>query len=129
MCRENNSFLQRITQMIKIYKFDEEKVEKAIEEFIKKLSKDANVLKIVIFGSFVRGDYAPGSDVDFLIILRNSDKKFVDRIPDFIPQNFPVDVDVFPYTLEEIEKMKKSGNTFIKRIFKEGKVLFEREIT
>jgi hypothetical protein len=54
-----------------------------------------------LFGSFARGDYFPGSDVDVLIILNESTKPFLSRIAEFLPRSFPVDIDVFPYALEE----------------------------
>ena len=60
------------------------------------------------------------SDADVLLILRESShERFFDRIPEY-QMEAPIPVDVFPYTLNEIEEMKRKGNTLIKRALKEG---------
>jgi predicted nucleotidyltransferase len=56
------------------------------------------VEEVVVLGSFARGTFAPGSDLDVLIVLTQSAKPFRDRIPDYLPGSFPVGVDVLPYT-------------------------------
>ncbi len=63
--------------------------------------------------------YGPASDVDLLIILRKSSKRFLDRIPDYLPDNLSVACDCFPYTNKEIEKMKRDGNAWIRHVLKE----------
>lgn len=67
------------------------------------------VEEIVVFGSFARGNYAPGSDVDLLIVLAHSDRSFRDRIPQFLPGRFPVGLDLFPCTKEEIASPASAG--------------------
>jgi hypothetical protein len=52
--------------------------------------------------------YAPGSDLDMFIVLTDSDKPVRDRIPDFMPNRFPVPVDIFPYTKTEIAELAAS---------------------
>jgi hypothetical protein len=58
--------------------------------------------------------------VDLLIILHKSSKHFLDRIPDYVPDNLSVSCDVFPYTKQEIEKMKQDGNLWIHHVLKEA---------
>lgn len=77
------------------------------------------VEQVGYFGSYANGTYGPASDVDLLIILRQSDKRFLDRIPEFLPDNLSICCDVFPYTREEIEKMKKDNNLWLCHILKE----------
>lgn len=36
-------------------------------------------------------------------------------------------VDVFPYTVAEIETLRKQGNHFTLRALREGEILFERK--
>ena len=57
--------------------------------------------EIVVFGSFVKGNYGPGSDLDLLILLDRSNESIRDRIPDLLPGAFPVPVDLFPLTRDE----------------------------
>ncbi len=63
------------------------------------------VLRVIWFGSWITGTPTPGSDVDLCVVLRSSDRPFRDRIPDFLPASFPVGIDLFPATEEEIEAL------------------------
>jgi len=60
------------------------------------------VEEIIVFGSFADGTWAPGSDLDVFVVLSGSAKGVRDRIPDLLPGAFPVGVDLFPFTREEI---------------------------
>ncbi len=62
----------------------------------------AEVEEIVVFGSFETGNYSPGSDLDVLIILSESACPVRDRIPIYLPDEFPVPVDLFPFTRAEL---------------------------
>ena len=67
------------------------------------------VEEVVIFGSFERGNYAPGSDLDVFVILSRDARPVRDRIPDLMPAAFPVGVDLFPYTRDEIRELTPSA--------------------
>jgi len=107
---------------VTLFSLDRELVEKAISRFVDELSKRKEVLSVVIFGSWAKGSSGVGSDVDFLIILKESKLSFLERIPAYMPSGFPIDVDVFPYTIEEVRK----GIPLVEQALKEGKVVFER---
>ena len=64
------------------------------------------VRRIVWFGSRVSGTPAPGSDVDVCLVLEYADKPFRDRVGDYLPYGFPVGVDLFPYTVVELERLR-----------------------
>jgi predicted nucleotidyltransferase len=73
-----------------------------------------DVEKIILFGSLVTGDIHKTSDID-LIIVKRTDKKFLDRLDEFYSKLNPkVTIDIFIYTPEEFEEMKEN-NLFIKR--------------
>jgi predicted nucleotidyltransferase len=61
-----------------------------------------DVEEIIVFGSFATGTWAPGSDLDVFVVLTRSAKPVRDRIPDLLPGAFPVGVDLFPFTRDEI---------------------------
>ena len=105
----------------------------AILEKLRLISKDIlennyNVLGIYIFGSLATGNYAPGSDADILIVLKEDDRRFIDRIPEFLRYflNASIATDVFPYTKKEIEGMIAEKNPFITTLWKGKKILAER---
>jgi len=93
------------------------------------LALKPDVMEVSLFGSLVQGNYAPGSDADVYILLREDARKFTDRIPEFLGHfsKIGLPVEVFPYTLEEIEKMRDSG--FLKAIQKGKKTLVSRNNT
>lgn len=55
-----------------------------------------------MFGSFADGRWAPGSDLDVFLTLSSSDKPVADRVVELLPGSFPVGIDLFPFTREEI---------------------------
>ena len=67
------------------------------------------VEEIVVFGSFADGTYAPGSDLDLFLLLSHSAKEIWDRVPDYLPGAFPVGLDLFPYTRNEVEALRPSS--------------------
>lgn len=73
------------------------------------LATRPEIEEIIVFGSFEKGNYAPGSDLDIFLVLSHSDQRPRDRIPDLLPGGFPVSVDLFPYTREEIATWVSPG--------------------
>ena len=63
--------------------------------------------RIVWFGSRVTGIPSPGSDVDVCLVLERSDKPFRERAADYLPVGFPVGMDLFPYTAEELDRLQR----------------------
>jgi len=99
---------------------DKKKVLRQLRDYIKKLRRTwPEVEKVGLFGSYATDAFGPASDVDLLIVLRESSKRFLDRIPDYMPDNLSVGCDVFPYTGEEIERMKRDGSPWICHVLKE----------
>ena len=108
------------SDFVKVVFADKNKVLRQLKNYAKKLKQTCpEVEKVGLFGSYATDAFGPASDVDLLIILRKSSKRFLDRIPDFIPDNLSVGCDVFPYTNSEIEKMKQDSNPWIGHILKE----------
>lgn len=63
------------------------------------------VRKIGYFGSYARGDWGVGSDLDVLVIVDRSDEPFERRALDFDATGLPVPTDVFVYTSEEWHRL------------------------
>lgn len=80
--------------------------------------------KIILFGSAARGEFRPDSDIDLLIIKKDTPYYGEDRIRELsrlIDRDVPLDLLV--YRPEEFEKRLNMGDPFLKAILKEGKVL------
>lgn len=92
----------------------------------KLLASHPRAREVGLFGSLVRGNYGPGSDADLLVILEADARRFVDRIPEFLEHfsGLGIAIDVFPYTVAEIEAMQDEG--FMQTVLAERLVLSHR---
>lgn len=73
------------------------------------LARDPNVEEIIVFGSFANDTYAPGSDLDLFIVLREGTGSPRDRIPAFYPnESLGVPADVFAFTRAEMADLAES---------------------
>lgn len=112
------------SSFVEIEYFPKERVWQELTAFVSELrERHPEIERVIVFGSLVRGDAVPGSDVDVLLVLRESSLSFLDRIPHYMPSRFPVGVDVFPYTREELERMLSEGNPFVQEAIAQGKEL------
>ena len=59
------------------------------------------VVKVGYFGSYARGDWGVGSDLDLIIIVKSSAKPFEVRASEWDTREIPVPTDVLVYTQEE----------------------------
>ncbi len=97
-----------------------EQVVSSLLEWVKTVIEKRNdVVKIGYFGSYAREDWGVGSDLDLLIILRESELPFERRSVEFDTTPIIVPVDLLLYTEEEFEKMENSGSAFAKKIERE----------
>ena len=87
-------------------------------------------LRVVVFGSFARGDTHEGSDLD-LIVVKETVERFFDRIGRVRDACADIAIDVQPlvYTPAELEEMLVSGNSFLETALAEGVVAYEQDAT
>ncbi len=83
--------------------------------------RDDNVKMIVLFGSLAEKRAVPGSDADILIILKEDERRFLDRIEEWLGR-FSIDfpVEVFPYTEKEMDV------PIVREALRSGVVLYEQ---
>jgi len=88
---------------------DEGAVRRAMDAYAERLfDLHPNIEEIVVFGSFERGTWAPGSDLDVFVVLSSSDRPVHERVVQLLPGAFPVGIDLFPFTIAEIEARRPS---------------------
>jgi len=113
---------------VKVTFTNKERILKALEDLIQEWTREhPEIEQVILFGSFARGDYYHGSDVDVLIILNESTKPFLSRIAEFLPRSFPVDIDVFPYTLEEVNRIARDPHSIITKALTEGRYMYRQK--
>ena len=99
--------------------------EKEIQYITQQIIEKYKPEKIFLFGSAARGKPDLDSDVDLLIIKKQTPLYGADRIRELsriIERNIPLDLLI--YRPEEFEKRVQMGDPFLKSVLKEGKVLY-----
>jgi predicted nucleotidyltransferase len=88
------------------------------------------IVRIGYFGSYARGDYVPGSDLDVLIEVSaltaeggSKRRSAAERATPYRPDSFPVGVDVFVYTTAELGELRAAKAGFIRTIDTEFRLL------
>ena len=109
--------------------FINRKFNRIVKRFINLIIRKFNIKKIIIFGSFARGDYHKGSDLD-LVIVGEFKERFIDRIGKIIELNdSDLEINTMVYTEEEFQKMIKERRSFIEQALEEGIVVYEKRDT
>jgi predicted nucleotidyltransferase len=103
----------------------EKTTRRTISSFAKKVARQFNPHKIILFGSYAYGKSTEDSDVDILVIMpfkgRNPEK--ATEIWMATKPKFPIDIMVRKPA--EIKKRLKMGDFFLREITEKGEVLYE----
>jgi uncharacterized protein len=86
--------------------------------------------KIILFGSYARGDYGPDSDLDILVILKGvaSTRAESNRLRGAL-RGLLVPVDIMVATPEQIQQHRQTLGLIYRPALNEGKVIYERSRT
>ena len=77
-------------------------VDQAVRRWAARLAQArSEIVRIGYFGSYARGDWGVGSDLDVVVIVRGSDRPFARRAQAFDTISLPVPVDLLVYTADE----------------------------
>ena len=118
----------RSSDSVRIFWLNREKVLDRLKVAVSRMKAcHPEIEDVLLFGSLARDDAVPGSDADLLLILSATNETFLERIPRYLPQGLPLDVEVFPYTRQEISLMLNEGNLFIRQALAEGISLMDRD--
>ncbi len=99
----------------------------AQEEVIQQVLRIADPDRVILFGSYARGDQRRDSDLDILIVMPSSEPRQKRARPFYRAlSNLPVEVDVIVYTPQEIEDWGDVPLAFITTAIREGRVLYEK---
>lgn len=100
----------------------QEKIEMAVEI----LKREASPIKIILFGSYARGDMNKDSDIDFLIVKENVEdrrKEMVKLRRLLSPLRIPVDIIVV--SSKYVEEWGNVKGNILYPALREGIVLYE----
>jgi uncharacterized protein len=98
---------------------------KEIRAVARKIGREFRPQRVILFGSHARGEATEDSDVDLLIVMpvrchpsrKSSEIRFKVRPP--------FATDLLVHTPQAVRKRLRMGDSFMKEILEEGKVLYE----
>ncbi len=98
-----------------------------IQDIISRIADNYYPEKIILIGSYARGDYSRDSDLD-LILIKNTDiprqKRGIEIRRLFYGVKIPMDFKI--YTQEEFIKELENQYSFLSSALKDSRVLYER---
>jgi len=112
----------------RLWKESLKKITKWVSEFVGELEKEGiEVERVILFGSYARGDFSEGSDLDLIIVSSSwRDVNQIDRLRLLYKLwDKPIDANFLAYTPEELEKKLKESVVLIDAS-KYWKVIYER---
>ncbi len=107
--------------MVSKDEFDQE-----VQSIVKQLLHLYRPQKVVLFGSLVKGEIGPGTDIDLFIVKSDVPELGVDRIRELDALvRYRLATDFVVYTPEEVKLRLSLGDPFVKIILEEGRVLYD----
>ena len=100
-----------------------------LREIVRRIREAGDPLRIILFGSHARGDAAPGSDIDILVVEESDIVRWKRSSKYYRATQGALrgrDRDIVVWTPEEIDSWRAVPNHFITVVVREGKVLYER---
>ena len=86
-------------------------VESALRVWVKELTLPG-LLALGYFGSYARGDYGVGSDLDLVVVVESSPHPFVERAAYLPLERLPVPAEALVYTKEEWRRLLEKDTRF-----------------
>jgi predicted nucleotidyltransferase len=103
------------------------RIRQLAREFIKKLESEITVEKVVLYGSYARGDAHAESDIDLAIISRNlAQLDPIQRIQMIARHQVGCDTRLAPFGYSLGEYNRAQPWTFLGEIKRTGKVIYTR---
>ena len=78
-----------------------------------------DVVRLGYFGSYARGDWGVGSDLDLVAVVRQSQYPFHQRASQWNRSELPVHADLLVYTEAEWESLMQHGGRFAEMLHNE----------
>jgi predicted nucleotidyltransferase len=97
--------------------------------------RPSNPYRIILFGSYAKGNQNEHSDIDLMVILDNDhiSRTYAERLDKRISirklvleTNRKIPLDILVYSKAELRKIKEYGNYLIEEIEKTGKIIYKK---
>ena len=108
---------KRCSGSVKITSVPRAELEAALRRWAETIGPERpEILRIGYFGSYAHGDHTPASDLDVVVLLGECDRPMLQRMLDYLPDGVPVGCEVFPYTADEVDRMRRDGRGWWREI-------------
>jgi predicted nucleotidyltransferase len=99
----------------------------AIHEMARRLIREFDPDRIILFGSYARGTAGPDSDADLLVVMPVSGSRRLKTVEmERALAGVGLPKDLVLVTPEELERDRRSPGTLVRPALEEGAVLYER---
>jgi uncharacterized protein len=78
------------------------------------------LVRLGVYGSFARGDWGVGSDIDLVAVVESSGQPFERRSAGWDLNGLPVQAEVLVYTRDEWERLQREGGRFAATLAREA---------
>jgi uncharacterized protein len=101
--------------------------QKAIDQVVEQIVEKFKPQKIILFGSYARGNPRPESDVDLLVVMDTPLKESKQSLEICRHLDVMFGMDLIVHTPKRLKERVDMGDWFVRDILKEGKVFYEAE--
>ncbi|MCD6169768.1 MAG: nucleotidyltransferase domain-containing protein [Candidatus Latescibacteria bacterium] len=109
---------------------DAQAVDQAVRRWARKIAaKRPEILRIGYFGSYARGNWGVGSDLDLIIVVDWAEQPFERRATQWDVTELPVPAEALVYTAEEWERLSSQKGRFALMLNKETIWIYGRSPT
>jgi len=103
-------------------------VDRAVRAWTEHIIKTIpGIMRLGYFGSYARGDWGVGSDLDLVAIVEHSDEPFEKRSLNWDVNKFPVPAQVLVYTWKEWESLRQEGGRFARTLERETVWIYQED--
>jgi predicted nucleotidyltransferase len=89
------------------------------------VNRSEGIIKLGYFGSYARGDWGVGSDLDLVVIVDHATEPFERRSLTWDLSPLPVPSELLVYTLTEWQLLQKKGGRFARTLEQETVWVYE----
>jgi uncharacterized protein len=111
--------------MVQPLPLDAERLQAVLDDAVRRLRAEFGACDVYLFGSYAEGRAGPQSDLDFLVVVPDSDEGYYERVFRAIAalSGLGVPKDVIVYSRSEYEQRMAAPASFARVIAETGKLL------
>lgn len=97
-----------------------------MNEIVRRIVAASQPQKVILFGSWARGEAQPDSDIDLLVVVEDARPRSQRACALYgVLSDIPIPMDILVYRPEEIAQWRNVPQAFVTTAVREGSVLYE----